>query len=50
MGGGYKNWYKNVVFWDGHVGDYEIYTHMERYTDEDGNWVEEDPYWHDTDE
>jgi prepilin-type N-terminal cleavage/methylation domain-containing protein/prepilin-type processing-associated H-X9-DG protein len=50
MGDGYKNWYKNVVFWDGHVGDYEIYTHRERYTDEDGNWVKYDPYWHDTDE
>jgi hypothetical protein len=28
------------VFWDGHVGDYEIYTHED--------W--DDPYWEDTDE
>jgi prepilin-type N-terminal cleavage/methylation domain-containing protein/prepilin-type processing-associated H-X9-DG protein len=24
MGAGYRDWHKNVVFWDGHVGDYHI--------------------------
>jgi prepilin-type N-terminal cleavage/methylation domain-containing protein/prepilin-type processing-associated H-X9-DG protein len=37
MGGGYQNWIKNVVFWDGHVGDQEILTHVGDYSD---------PYWY----
>ena len=39
-GAGKFDWYKNVVFWDGHVGDYKLDTHM--------NW--NDPYWKDTSE
>jgi prepilin-type N-terminal cleavage/methylation domain-containing protein/prepilin-type processing-associated H-X9-DG protein len=23
---GYQSWFRNIVFWDGHVGDYEIHT------------------------
>jgi prepilin-type N-terminal cleavage/methylation domain-containing protein len=34
------DWYRHVVFWDGHVGDYKI----DSYEDED------DPYWRDTPE
>ncbi len=38
-GTGYQSWFRNLVFWDGHVGDYEIYTQDD--TPE---------YWEDTDE
>ena len=39
-GGGYKDWYRNTVFWDGHVGDYLYLTHNDY----------NDPYWRDTQE
>jgi prepilin-type N-terminal cleavage/methylation domain-containing protein/prepilin-type processing-associated H-X9-DG protein len=39
-GAGPRDWYRNVVFWDGHVGDYKIDTHKDK----------RDPYWKDTKE
>jgi prepilin-type N-terminal cleavage/methylation domain-containing protein/prepilin-type processing-associated H-X9-DG protein len=50
MGDGYRDWYKNVVFWDGHVGDYKIEPEVKipgrwsRYYDSVYPW------WRDTNE
>ena len=33
-GGGYQDWYKNIVFWDGHMGDYEFHTDKNEYWDD----------------
>jgi prepilin-type N-terminal cleavage/methylation domain-containing protein/prepilin-type processing-associated H-X9-DG protein len=48
-GAAFKSWYRNVVFWDGHVGDYEI--HSDAYNDKHPTISNENhPYWHDTPE
>jgi prepilin-type processing-associated H-X9-DG protein len=40
-GTGYQSWYRNVVFWDGHVGDYEVYS---------ADQAPQSTYWEDTNE
>jgi prepilin-type N-terminal cleavage/methylation domain-containing protein/prepilin-type processing-associated H-X9-DG protein len=39
-GGGPMDWYRNIVFWDGHVGDYKL--------DSEPDLDKEHPYWKDT--
>jgi prepilin-type N-terminal cleavage/methylation domain-containing protein/prepilin-type processing-associated H-X9-DG protein len=34
-GGGYQDWYKNIVFWDGHVGDYDLDGDKNEFWDDD---------------
>jgi len=40
MGNGPLDWYRNVVFWDGHVGDYKL--------DSEPDLNKSHPYWRDT--
>jgi prepilin-type N-terminal cleavage/methylation domain-containing protein len=50
-GGGYQNWYKNVVFWDGHVGDYEYLSDadLNKHPNPPLNKPDKKhPYWKDT--
>jgi prepilin-type N-terminal cleavage/methylation domain-containing protein/prepilin-type processing-associated H-X9-DG protein len=50
---GHESWYRNMVFWDGHVGDYEIHSdaYLDRTYDSNGNSISEShPYWHDAPE